>query len=152
MRITATLALAAAALALLLPAANALAGTCRIDWHPQGKGLLAVLKDGRAYKNKAYLAHDDVVRLREEVLIASGDCVREVQQEQCSVRRTNAGQFQIHFGAKPLYADETHRKQRAAHKMMHQLVQIGFCSASVSLPAQSTASADNTVKRITTTQ
>ena len=53
------------ALVLSFASLAAYAGECRIDWHPRGQGLLAVYKDGAPYKNRAYISHDDVVRLHD---------------------------------------------------------------------------------------
>ena len=133
-------------LAALMVSGEALAGTCRIDWHPRGGGLLSVFKDGRVYKNKAYLAHDDVVRLR-EVLISSGECQRDLARELCSVRQTAGGQFQVHFGAKPLYRREMHKSSGKADRRLRELVRVGFCEAEqLGQPRQQTASKGKTRK------
>ena len=134
------LALIPAALLLSSFSFEALANTCRIDWHPRGGGLLAVFVGDRVYKNKAYIAHDDVLRLR-DVLISSGECQRDLAQESCSVRQTQAGKFQIHFGARPLYKREIHKTSSRADKRMRDLVKVGFCSTDKpSQPRQVTAS------------
>jgi len=101
--------------------------------------LLAVFLGDRPYKGKAYIAHDDVVRLR-EVLVSTGKCQRDLVEESCSVRQTSAGRFQIHFGAKPLYKRETHHSSSVADKQLRELVQVGFCTAPATKAHQFTAS------------
>lgn len=134
-------------MASLMASGEALAGTCRIDWHPRGGGLLSVYKDGRVYKNKAYLSHDDVVRLH-DVLISSGECQRDLAREFCSVRQTAGGQFQVHFGAKPLYRREIHKSSGKANRRMRELVRVGFCEAQqLAAPRQHTASKSPTKTR-----
>ena len=133
------LGMASMAIWLAVCSVAAMADTCRIDWHPRGAGLLAVFLGDRPYKGKAYVAHDDVVRLR-EVLIATGECQRDLVQESCSVRQTSTGRFQIHFGAKPLYKRETHHSSSIADKQLQDLVQVGFCTAPHAKPRQFTAS------------
>ena len=126
-------------IALAMFAGEVLASDCRIGWHPQGKGLLAVYKDDQPYKGRAYIVHDDVLQLR-KFLVSSGDCVQAARREACSIRRTDTGAFQIHFGPRPLYSNESHQTQRVADDRMRDLVKIGFCTSAPAVPTAMTAS------------